>query len=139
MKMRDSRMLGWVVIGALIVGVISYSASFSMGAYNGRGMGGHGRGGDLEIYYSVKAVLSSVNAFLLGSLTVIYMRVYQETGLEFSFGLVVFSVALLMYALVSNPLLVSFAGFRGSGLGPFAMLPDLFTCIASLVLLYISR
>jgi hypothetical protein len=53
--------------------------------------------------------------------------------------LVIFSVALLMYSLVSNPLLVSVAGYRASGLGPFAMLPDLFTCIASLTLLYISR
>lgn len=87
----------------------------------------------------MKAVLASVNTFLLVSLAVIYLQVYRETGLEFSLGMVIFSVALLFYAFASNPLLVRYAGFMGSGLGPFAMLPDLFTCIASITLLYISR
>ena len=80
-----------------------------------------------------------MNAFLLISLLSMYWKVYSDTGLEFSLGLVIFSFALLLYALVSNPLLVSVAGFRASGLGPFAMLPDLFTSIASFTLLYISR
>lgn len=137
--MRESRLITWVIIGAIIVGLFAYFASISFDSFSGRGMGGMRHEGDLEVYYSMKAVLSSVNAFLLGFLTVIYLRVYNETGLEFSLGLIVFSVALLLYALFSNPLLVSFAGFRGSGLGPFAMLPDLFTCIASFTLLYLSQ
>jgi hypothetical protein len=29
-------------------------------------------------------------------------------------------------------------GFRAFGLGPFAMLPDLFTCIALAILLYFT-
>jgi len=36
-------------------------------------------------------------------------------------------------------MLVRFAGFMGSGLRPFAMLPDLFTYIASITLLYLTR
>ena len=69
----------------------------------------------------------------------IYLRAHNETGLEFSLGLVIFSAALLLYALTSNPLVVRFVVFMGSGLGPFAMLPDLFTCIASITLLYLSQ
>ncbi len=137
-SMKENRALAGIVVVALIIGVIAFYVASQSSFTNGRGMGIH-QGGDYEIYYTVKAVLSSVNAFLLISLTSIYWKAYRETGLEFSLGLVIFSFALLLYSLVSNPLLVSVAGFRGSGLGPFAMLPDLFTCIASFTLLYISR
>ncbi|MFC1803656.1 hypothetical protein ACFL0D_06805 [Thermoproteota archaeon] len=137
--MKENRKMMWIIVGAVLVGVIAYFASSSLDTFSGRGMGGFRQGGDHEIYYSIEAVLSSVNAFLLVAVTLIYLRVYNDTGLDFSLGLVVFSVALLLYALFSNPLLVSAVGFRGSGLGPFAMLPDLFTCIASFTLLYLSR
>jgi len=137
-QMKESRPLAGIVALALMVGAAAYIVAAQTVLYTGRGMGNH-MGGDHEIYYTVKAVLASVNAFLLVALSSIYLRVYRETGLEFSLGLVIFSVALLLYSLASNPLLVSVAGYRGSGLGPFAMLPDLFTCIASFTLLYISR
>jgi len=137
--MKENRVMIWVIIGAMVIGAIAYYASSSVAIHSGKGMGGDHMSGDLEVYYSMKAVLASVNAFLLVSLTVIYIQVYRETGLEFSLGMVIFSVALLLYAFASNPLLVSVAGFRGAGLGPFAMLPDLFTCIAAFTLLYISR
>jgi hypothetical protein len=95
---------------------------------------------DLYLYlWGAKTVLASVNTVLLTYLLIVYIDIYRKTGSEFSLGLVIFSIALLLYALTSNPLLHRFAGFRGSGLGPFTMLPDLFTCIASVVLLYLSR
>lgn len=132
------RRLGGVLVGALVVGVIAFYFASQSSFTTWHGMGMH-QGADYEIYYTVKAVLASVNTVLLTSLLYIYLKVYRETGLEFSLGLVVTSFALLLYSLVSNPLLVNFSGFRGSGLGPFAMLPDLFTCVASFTLLYISR
>lgn len=135
--MKENRSLTGIIAVTLIIGVIAYMIA-PQGDYTmGHGMGQHQN--DLAIYYTAKAVLASMNAFLLIVLSSIYWKVYRDTGLEFSLGLVIFSVALLMYSLVSNPLLVSVAGYRASGLGPFAMLPDLFTCIASLTLLYISR
>ena len=136
--MKENRSLTIIIIIALILGMVSFYIASTAEFFSGPGMGNH-RPRDREIYYTIKAVLSSVNAFLLLTLSSIYWRVYRETGLEFSLGLVIFSFALLLYALVSNPLLVGLAGYRGSGLGPFAMLPDLFTCIASFTLLYISR
>ena len=86
-----------------------------------------------------KIILSSVNSILLVILLAIYVGIYHKTGSQFSIGLVVFSTALLLYSLTSNPLIQRLAGFRLSGLGPFTMLPDLFTCIASSILLYLSR
>ena len=138
--MNENRPMIAIFLGALVIGVIAFYASqYSTHEAMGEGMGRNRQAGDLEIYYSLKAVLASINAFLLVTISVIYLKVYNETGLEFSLGLVIFSVALLFYALTSNPLLVRFAGFMGSGLGPFAMLPDLFTCIASITLLYLSK
>ena len=138
--MNEDRTWIGIILAALVIGVIAFYASqYSIHEPVGEGMWRNRLIGDLEIYYSLKAVLASVNAFLLVSISVIYFKVYNETGLEFSLGLVIFSLALLFYALSSNPLLVRYAGFMGSGLGPFAMLPDLFTCIASITLLYLTR
>jgi len=86
-----------------------------------------------------KTIISSLNSILLTILLVIYMGIYRKTGSEFSIGLVTFTIALLLYSLTSNPLIHGLVGFRVSGLGPFTMLPDLFTCIASAILLYLSR
>ena len=71
--------------------------------------------------------------------TSIYLEIYYKTKSQFSLGLVIFAIALFLYALTSNPLIQGVVGFRLSGLGPFTMLPDLFTCIASAILLYLSR
>jgi hypothetical protein len=136
--MKESKLLTGVIAVAVIVGVSAYVLASQSGFTMGRGPGQH-QSGDYEIYYTIKAVLASVNGFLLIVLSSIYLNVYRDTGLEFSLGLVITSFALLLYSLVSNPLLVSVMGYRGSGLGPFAMLPDLFTCIASFTLLLISR
>ena len=136
--MKENRSLAGIVAVALLVGAIAYIIASQTSFTMGHGSGQHMMG-DYPIYYTSKAVLASVNAFLLITLSTIYFKVYSDTGLDFSLGLVVFSVALLLYSLTSNPLLVSVMGYRGSGLGPFAMLPDLFTCIASFTLLKISR
>lgn len=87
----------------------------------------------------MKVVLTSVNIILLLILLVTYMDIYLKTKSEFSLGLIVFTITLLMYAATSNPLLQELAGFRLSGLGPFTILPDLFTTIATAILLYLSQ
>lgn len=94
--------------------------------------------GDIELFYTIKTVISSINATLLVFLLSIYIDIYFKLKSEFTIGLIIFSMILLLYALVSNPLLQTILGFRGIGLGPFAMLPDLFTCIALGVLLYLT-
>jgi len=45
---------------------------------------------------------------------------------------------LLLYTLVSNPIVIYISGFRAFGLGPFVMLPDLFASLALGVLLYLT-
>ena len=94
--------------------------------------------GDIELFYTVKTVVSTINATLLIFLLVTYVDIYRRTRSEFTIGLIIFSMVLLLYALVSNPIVHWTFGFRGVGLGPFAVLPDLFTCAALAVLLYLT-
>ncbi|MCS7119698.1 MAG: hypothetical protein RMJ07_00895 [Nitrososphaerota archaeon] len=94
--------------------------------------------GDIELFYTVKTVISTANAAITTILLIIYLGVYRKTKSNFTAGLIIFSLTLLLYTLASNPLLHWVFGFRAFGLGPFAMLPDLFTFIAVLILLYLS-
>ncbi len=94
--------------------------------------------GDIELFYTVKTVVSTINATLLIFLLITYIDMYVKTKSEFTIGLTIFSMVLLLYALVSNPFVQWAFGFRGVGLGPFAMLPDLFTCVALAILLYLT-
>lgn len=94
--------------------------------------------GDIEFFYVAKAVVSTVNIALLIFLLLAYVDIYRKTRSEFTIGLIIFSVILFLYALTSNPIVVWAFGFRPFGLGPFALLPDLFTFAALVVLLYLS-
>ncbi len=94
--------------------------------------------GDIELFYIIKTVVSSVNVTLLIFLLATYIYMYKKTQSEFTVGLVIFSLILLFYALTSNPLVHLIFGFSAFGLGPFAMLPDLFTSMALGVLLYLT-
>ncbi len=94
--------------------------------------------GDIEVFYTVKAVISSINLTLLVFLLVTYIDIYRKTKSEFTIGLMIFAMVLLLYALSSNPLVHQIFGFRAFGLGPFAMLPDLFTLVALITLLYLT-
>jgi hypothetical protein len=93
---------------------------------------------DLQLFYSAETVISAVNAALSVILLLMYASIYKKTRSEFTIGLMIFSAVFLLNALFSFPLLHQAFGFYPFGLGPFAMLPDLFTCIALAVLLYLT-
>jgi len=94
--------------------------------------------GDIEFYYIAKTVVSTVNVIVLAFLLLTYIDIYRKTRSEFAAGLIIFSATLLLYALSSNPMVMAMFGFMMFGLGPFALLPDLFTFAALTVLLYLS-
>jgi hypothetical protein len=94
--------------------------------------------GDIELFYTVETVVSTINATLSILLLLIYISIYQKTRSEFTVGLIIFSAVLLLHALVSIPLVFQAFGFYEFGLGPFAMLPSLFSLGALIVLLYLS-
>ena len=94
--------------------------------------------GDLELFYKIKTVITSINATLLCILLFTYVDIYKKLRSEFTIGLILFSLILLFYAISSNPLMQSVFGFRAFGLGPFAVIPDIFTSIALVILLYLT-
>ena len=122
-------------IVVVVIAILALSLpllAFAQPGGPGQGMRMHG---DFEWYYTVKGILSTVNSVLLVLLLIIYFGVYKDTRSEFALGLIVFALAMTMYAVTSNPWLQSGFGFRGSGLGPFAFFPDLFALIALVILL----
>ena len=94
--------------------------------------------GDIELFYTIKTVISTVNITLVIILLFTYIDIYRRTKASFTIGLIIFSTILLLYTITSNPILQWPFGFRAFGLGPFAMLPDLFTCVALSILVYLS-
>ena len=94
--------------------------------------------GDIELYYTARTVISTLNVTLLIFLLTIYLQMYISRKAEFTLWLAIISTVLLLNALTSNPLVHWTFGFSAFGLGPFAMLPDLFTCAALSVLLYLT-
>lgn len=103
-----------------------------------QGQGGPHNCRDLGLYYDIQAIVSSVNIALSILLLGVYLDTYRRMRSEFSLALVVFSLVLLSYSLTSNPFVRDLFGFRGSGLGPFGMLPDVFACMGLIILVYLS-
>lgn len=138
---------GWLIV--VILGLLAVIAvAFELASYRSFDRNFFGRDFPLEpppwtdllpYLLLVKTILTSLNTILLTVLLATYIEVYRKTESKFSIGLIIFTITLLLYAFTSNPLLHGLAGFRGQGLGPFTILPDIFTCVASAVLLYLSR
>jgi len=94
--------------------------------------------GDLEVFYIAQTVVSSLNLVLLAILLIVNADIFRKTRSKFTFGLLIFSTAFLFKDLTSSPLVIWLFGFHPAGLGPFALLPDLFELVVLVVLLYLS-
>ena len=92
----------------------------------------------LTILLQVKLFFSTFSTLLLILLFVSYAKIYQALPNRFTLSLMLFSVALTLYAVTANPLVSILFGFRLAGGGPFTFLPDLFTAVAVTILLYQS-
>jgi hypothetical protein len=93
---------------------------------------------DFEFFYFAHSIVSTINIALLVVLLITYISIYRKTKSEFSFGLTIFGFAFLLKDITSSPFLANAFSFYMSGLGPFAVLPDLFEFSALIVLLYLS-
>lgn len=94
--------------------------------------------GDLEFFYVAQTVVSTVNVSLLVFLLTTYIDMYRKTRSQFTLGLIIFSLVFLLRTLTANPLFMRAFGFTAFGLGPFALLPELFEFAALSILLYLS-
>jgi hypothetical protein len=94
--------------------------------------------GDIELFYTIHTVVTSLNITLLIFLIFTYVDIYRKTRSAFTIALLIFATVLFLNALSSNPVIQRIFGFYAFGLGPFAMLPALFTFFALSILLYIT-
>ena len=92
----------------------------------------------MDFFLKVKTMVSLVNIVFIISLMGIYRGIYSQVKSQFTMGLIIVMLVLLMYALSSNPLIHVLFGYQAQGLGPFAMMPDIFATFALGLLLYIS-
>jgi hypothetical protein len=93
---------------------------------------------NFELYIIIKSAITLINIIIALILIAKYTRIYQEVKSDFTMGLIVVMFALLIYAVTSNPFIQSLFEYRAFGLGPFLLIPDIFTAIALSVLLYLS-
>ncbi|MGY5879344.1 MAG: hypothetical protein RTV31_03790 [Candidatus Thorarchaeota archaeon] len=92
----------------------------------------------MDFFLKIKTMVSLVNIVFIIALISIYRGIYRQVKSQFTMGLILVMLVLLMYALSSNPLIHVLFGYQAQGLGPFAMVPDIFATFALAVLLYIS-
>jgi len=92
---------------------------------------------ELHAYFTVRTIVSMINAGLSVILLIVYAEIYVKTRAQFTIGLVILSAVLLVYAITSNPLLQALS-FQVYGFGLVGALPELFTTMAAVVLLYLS-
>jgi len=86
----------------------------------------------------LKTVISFINIGLIVPLFAIYAGIYRRMRSSFTLGLMAVIFALGMYAVTSNPLIVSILGGRTGDVGLFEIIPDICATIALVVLVRIS-
>lgn len=88
--------------------------------------------------FGAKLFLTTFSIITLSGLTVNYFKIYRDIPSSTSRSLMIFSIALTLYAISANPLTHIIFGFNVISIGPFTYLPDLFVSIASVLLLHES-
>jgi tellurite resistance protein TehA-like permease len=86
----------------------------------------------------LKTAISFINIGLIIPLFIIYAGIYRRLRSSFTLGLMAVIFALGMYAVMSNPLIVSNLGGRIGEIGFFQIIPDLCATVALIILVRIS-
>lgn len=138
MKKLRIGLLAAVVFGLILVGYLAAANMPQMWRPppQGRDMIRIPSHDELRTYFMARTIISTVNAGLVVCLLIIYLEIYLKTRARFTLGLVIFTITLLVYSVTSNPLLHIMFGPYTPGL--FEALPEMFTTIAVVVLLYLS-
>jgi Fe2+ transport system protein B len=92
----------------------------------------------LKVVLTIKTVISFVNVALIFLMLGIYIDLYRKIKTNFTAGLLLLIIVLLLNSLTANPIL--FLRMEGAFIVPGMgfILPELFTTIALTVLFYLS-
>jgi hypothetical protein len=95
---------------------------------------------DLLFLIRVEVFVTTFDLLVLLALTGVYVALYRDLPNKYTVSLVGLSLALVLYAFTSSPLVHVLFGFRPRpNVGPFVFVPDLFVGAAAVVLLYQSQ
>lgn len=149
MNMRNRNRVSLVILSLLIISIILSQEFMCLGQPNRPKRPPFGwdiSPEELErlrafypVYFTTRTIVNTLSSILILGLVFIHFQIYRKTGTRFSLGLVIFSTALFLYTLLANPMVHRFVGFSRIGFGPMLIIPDVFTLIASAILLYLSR
>jgi hypothetical protein len=89
-------------------------------------------------FLTIKTAVTSINITISLILIFLYVNIYRKIKSDFTLGLIIVMFSMLVYAVTSNPLFHAIFGYGIFGLGPFTMIPDLFSTVALSTLLYLS-
>ena len=139
-----------IVILLIVLLALTGIAAFLVASYQANMKGGFGlpsfqqprqyifNPADLELYYVARAVFSTINIVLTVIIIVSYADIYMKTKSPFTIVLLLFAMLFLIKDITWSPFVIGWFKFTLLGLGPFAMLPDMFETAALLVLFYLA-
>lgn len=88
----------------------------------------------------IQLFVTTFNLIVLVLLIRSYVSLYRGLPNKYTRSMLVLSVALLLYALTSNPYVAALFGFSpGVDLGPFLFIPHVFVGVGIVVLFYQSQ
>jgi hypothetical protein len=88
---------------------------------------------------NLKTLISFINIGLIIPLFIIYTGIYRKIRTSFTLGLMAVIFSLGMYAVTSNPLIMSLLGGRSGDIGVLQIIPDLCATVALIILIRISH
>lgn len=89
-------------------------------------------------YVPVRTFFALINIGLIVPLFYIYVKIYRRMPNQFTLGLLLVILSLLLYAITAGPFMTHLLGLHSFNEGPFQFLPSLFATIALIVLVKIS-
>jgi hypothetical protein len=94
----------------------------------------------IEMMIKGKIIISSINMILYAYIAFFYISLYSENRSKFSLSLTSLALVLFIYSISSNPLILFYIGrAERVWLAAFNFIPDLFSTLAAVILLYLSR
>ena len=91
-----------------------------------------------QTYLYVRFFIDTFNIALLTALFVIYIKAYSKIKANFTLGLSLFILVMLIQEIASYPLIHISFGFSGVALGPFYIIPKILESIAIVIFFYLS-
>jgi hypothetical protein len=108
-----------------------------------QGGNGTGAGGGMHLVNSqiitIDIIIGIGNICLLLILLYMYLGSYREFKSKFTFGLLAFTLLLLLQNLLFTGFLITYQGFRGPGMGTPIFLLNIIEFFALSILIWVTR